>query len=83
MPEVCPRQTHSNSLQLTQTKISGNFDCFQDTSRLSIVHNCIAGGGTFVLGKTISHYKVIEKLESVGMGEVYLAPGPSLFAPVF
>jgi len=36
-----------------------------------------------MVGTTISHYKVIEKLGAGGMGEVYWAPGPSLFAPVF
>ncbi len=41
VPEVCPRQTHSNSLQPTQTKIEANFHCFQDTSRLRIESNCI------------------------------------------
>ena len=36
-----------------------------------------------MVGKTISHYKVIEKIGEGGMGEVHWAPGPSLFAPVF
>jgi hypothetical protein len=27
VPEVCPRQTHSNSLQPTQTKLEAIFDC--------------------------------------------------------
>ena len=28
VPEVCPRQTHSNKLQPTQTPFEGDFDCF-------------------------------------------------------
>ncbi len=27
VPEVCPRETHSNSLQPTQTPFEANFDC--------------------------------------------------------
>ncbi len=36
-----------------------------------------------MVGKTISHYKVLEKIGEGGMGEVCWAPGPSLFDPVF
>ncbi len=36
-----------------------------------------------MVGQTISYYKVIEKTGQSGMGKVYWAPGPSLFAPVF
>jgi len=32
----------ANSLQLTQTNLEGDFDCFQDTPRLSIEANCNA-----------------------------------------
>ncbi len=32
---LCPRQTHSNSVQPTQIPFEGDFDCFQDTARLS------------------------------------------------
>ncbi len=30
VPEVCPRETHSNSLQPTQTNLEAIFDCFQE-----------------------------------------------------
>jgi len=33
VPELCRRQTHSNSLQPTQTKIEGNFDCLSGHSK--------------------------------------------------
>ncbi len=36
-----------------------------------------------MVGTTISHYKITEKIGQSGMGEVYWAPGPSLFDPVF
>ncbi len=36
-----------------------------------------------MVGTTIGHFKVIEKTGQSGMDEVYWAPGPSLFDPVF
>jgi len=49
VPEVCPRQTHSNSLQPTQINLKAIFDCFQDTSRFSIGQpHCTVRGNSMV-----------------------------------
>ena len=48
VPKVCPRQTHSNSLQPTPANLETKLDCFQCTSRLSIEPNCIALSGGIV-----------------------------------
>ncbi len=65
VPEVCPRQTHSSSLQLTQAKIEGDFDCFRGLSRFNIEGNLrqITGSirGDTMVEATSSHYKVLEK----------------------
>ena len=39
--------------------------------------NCIAERGSSMVGTTISHYKVIEKIGQWGMGEVVLAQDPT------
>jgi len=56
----------ANSLYPTPANLEAIFHCFQYTSRLNIGTNCIAVRGTPMVGKTISHYKVLEKIGKGG-----------------
>ena len=47
-------------------------------SRRNIEHNCIAVKGSPLVGKTINHFKVLEKTGEGGMGEVYGATDTKL-----